>query len=135
MSTKKLLIPTISLVIMAVGAMAVSGQSWNKLGWVKADHKADHATIFCSYANKDVYFHRIKLTISDAPMRFVRVAIVYGNADRREIEFSDTIPAGGETRVFELDGRRHVDHIDFWYESASLGGKNAKVTLLGLPEK
>lgn len=61
--------------------------------------------------------------------------MVYGNGSE-DVQLPDVIPAGGESRAIELGkSGRFIRQVDFWYESASLGGKKSKVTHYALPFK
>ena len=131
MSIKNLLVPILFLMTIAGSVTAVSAQEWVKLGSQKANHKAEHDTIMVM--DWKTAFTKIKLTVADAPVHFYRLRIVFGNGTE-EVQLPDVIPAGGESRVIELGkSGRFIRQVDFWYESASLGGKKAKVTLYGMP--
>jgi len=100
------------------------------LGERSASLAADHDSIGVTAARGD--FRAIKLAVRNAPIRFYRIEVVYGNGVPEKIELRELIPAGGETRVIDLHGgERVIKRVDFWYETKSLGGKRASIRLFG----
>ena len=61
-------------------------------------------------------------------MQFREVKIHFGSGDSQNVELRRVIPAGGESRLIDIEGRgdRVIRSIEFLYDAQSLGGK-AKV--------
>lgn len=66
-------------------------------------------------------------------MDFRRVTIHFANGDDQTVELRATIPAGGESRVIDIDGaNRVIREVEFWYDAKTLGrGGRALVRVLG----
>ena len=66
-------------------------------------------------------------------MDFERVVVHFANGDDQKIELRATIPAGGESRVIDLEGKeRVIRSIDMWYDARTRGrGGSATVRVLG----
>ncbi len=64
---------------------------------------------------------------------FHRVVIHFANGGDQTVEMRDTIRAGGESRVIDVDGRdRVIQSIEFWYDANTVGrGGRATVRVLG----
>jgi hypothetical protein len=129
---RKTLTPFMILLFIAVSTLAVSAQrgQWRELGSREVDYNVDHDTILVTGFKGD--FRKIKLRVSNAPVRFQRVVVTYGNGRSQELAIRSLIRAGGETRAINLPGReRVINKVDLWYESASLRRQKARVTLFG----
>jgi len=131
MHTRKLLITFIVTVLAAAGAAAASAQDgWTRLGEREVSHNLDHDTI-------DVKKHKnhvkeIHLAVRNAPVKFRKVIIHYTDGVNQEVEFLEDVALGHESRSINIEGDGHtIKTIDFWYETDSLGGKKAKVTVYG----
>jgi hypothetical protein len=130
MKVQKSLIPMLVLVFAAFGTIAAYGQSnWVKLGEKDVDHKIDHDTIVASDKG---HIREIHLAVRNAPIKFSRVVINYRDGMKQELEFLEDVAVGHESRSINIEGDGHViKSLDFWYETDSLGGKKAKVTVYG----
>jgi hypothetical protein len=120
------------LLFIASSVATVSAQKkrWRELGSREVDYNVDHDTILVTGFKGD--FRKIKLRVENAPVRFIRVTVTFGNGRSQEIAVRSLIRAGGETRAINLPGReRVINKVDFWYESASLRRQKARVTLFG----
>jgi hypothetical protein len=119
------------MIITAAGASAVSAQkfNWVKLGEKDVDHKVDHDTIS---ADKNDHIKEIHVQVRKAPVKFRRVVINYTDGVKQEVEFLENLAMGHESRSITIEGDGHsIKNIDLWYETDSLGGKKAKVTVYG----
>lgn len=130
MNTKKLLITFIVTGLFAASAAVVSAQGgWIKLGQKDVDHSIDHDTVV---AHKGDHIKEIHLSVTKAPVKFRKVIIHYADGVNQEVEFLEDVALGHESRAINIEGDGHViKTIDFWYETDSLGGKKAKVTVYG----
>jgi len=126
---RKVIVPLVLLFMIMAGATAASAQ-WRKLGQKDVDFHVDHDIFDVTYRKGD--FRKLKIAVKYAPVHFSRVVVTFGNGETQELEFRDVIPAGGETRALDLEGReRIIKNVQFWYESEPVSRKKAKVTLYG----
>jgi hypothetical protein len=117
------------LFFVAAGTVAVSAQ-WRQLGTKEVDYRVDHDTINVGLLRGD--FRRVKLQVRNAPIRIQRMVITYRNGQTQNVQLRNLIRAGGETRAINLSGNeRVIRKVDLWYQSASMGRRKARVTLLG----
>ena len=64
---------------------------------------------------------------------FHRVVLHFGNGDDQKVELRATIPAGGSSRVIDVEGAdRVIKSIEFWYDANTIGrGGKAVVRTMG----
>ncbi len=118
-----------ALVTLDQRLMAQRG--WQYLGEANVDGQADHDVIRVTGA--EGRFRAIRLRVENAPVRFDRVVIHYGNGASEPIMIRSRINPGGETRAIDLPGdRRVIQSVEFWYERASRSPRKPKVRLFGL---
>ena len=128
MILRKSLLPLV-LLLIASAAAAVSAQDWRKLGQKDVDFHIDHDRII---ARDKGGIREIHMSVTKAPVKFQRVVINYRNGEKQEVEFLEDLQMGGQSRSITIEGSgRKIDSIDLWYETNSLGGKKAKVTVYG----
>ncbi len=117
---------------MACAGRARGQGDWTLLGQRQVNDRVDHDQITVTAARGD--FRRIKLTVQRASVDFHRVVVHYGNGADQTIALRNTIPAGGETRAIDLEGRdRVIRSVEFWYDANTARGRRAQVRLLGMP--
>jgi hypothetical protein len=106
----------ISLVALLFGlAAAAEAQPgrWQSLGTAYVDGARDHDVIRV-YARGA--FSALQLGIKGGEIEFQRVVVHFENGGQQELEVRDRIPAGGKTRIIDLNGnRRRIDSVEFWY--------------------
>jgi hypothetical protein len=114
----------------AVRAQPGRGQ-WVLLGQRAVTDRADHDTIVVTGAKGN--FTAVKFEVRRHAVDFHRVVIHFGNGDDQNVELRNTIRAGGESRVIDINGiDRVIRSIDFWYDAKTLGrGGSATVRVLG----
>ncbi len=106
------------------------GRDWVVLGERQVSDRVDHDVIPVSGARGD--FRRIKLTVQRASVDFHRVVVHFGNGGDQTVNLRNTIPAGGESRVIDLDGGdRVIRSIEFWYDANTMRGRHAQVRVFG----
>lgn len=129
MTFRKIFTSFMFVLVIAIATTSVSAQ-WRQLGSREVSDRVDHDSIAVTVMKGD--FRRIRLNISQAPVRFYRMTVTYGNGQTQAIVLRALIRAGGQTRAINLSGNeRVIRKVDFWYEAASLGRKKARVTLYG----
>ena len=123
------------LFIMVSAAWTVEAQrgrpQWVPLGSRTVTDKADHDTITVTGAKGT--FTAVKFEVRQHAVDFHRVVIHFANGGDQNVELRNTIRAGGESRVIDIDGTdRVIRSIDFWYDAKTLGrGGRAVVRVLG----
>lgn len=124
-----LLLVCCMLSLACSGAQNVAGD-WDFLGSRKVNHAVDRDEI--AVTGRDGTFKRIKLLVRDLEVTFRDVKVHYANGDVQDIKLSRKIPAGGETRVIDLNGNnRVIRKVVFWYNTSRVRGKRATVQLYG----
>jgi hypothetical protein len=104
---------------------------WVLLGQTTVDGQRDRDTI--AIGRSEGRFRSIQLRVAGAPVEFQRVVVRYANGTSEEVEFSDYIPAGGQTRAIDLRGDdRVISSVDFLYSKARWRrGARPRVALYG----
>ena len=126
---RKVTVPVLVLAAVGLFVTAASAQ-WREIGSKEVDYNLDHDTMNVTAMKGD--FRRIRIGVSRAPVRFVRIVLTYGNGRTQEIPIRSLIRAGGFSRNIDLQGKeRVINKVGFWYESASLRRQKAVVTLYG----
>ncbi|MCO6477283.1 MAG: DUF2541 family protein [Phaeodactylibacter sp.] len=102
---------------------------WEKLGQRKVNRSLDRDEIVVT--GREGAFRKIKLMVRRSPINMHRCVIHFRNGSAQEVELRNNIPAGGETRVIDIDGnRRIITKVVFWYDTKGLQDK-AVVELWG----
>ncbi len=122
-------------VVMTSSACAVRAQpgggNWVSLGQRNVTDRLDHDTVVVTASRGT--FTAVKFTVQRRAVDFHRVVIHFANGGDQNVELRNTIRAGGESRVIDIDGAdRVIRSIDFWYDTASIGrGQRATVRIFG----
>lgn len=106
--------------------------SWRLIGTTQANFVADHDGI--EVVGPFDNFRKVKLKVTDAPLRLVRMKITYDDGAPDEIPTAIDIPEGGESRVIDLRGvgKRSIRRIDFWYDTRGVLRGRANVSIFGM---
>jgi hypothetical protein len=107
------------------------GNDWVRLGERIVSDKNDHDTITVTAARGT--FTAVKFEVVRHAVDFHKVVIHFGSGDDQNLELRNTIPAGGSSRVIDIDGaNRVIKSIDFWYDAKTIGrGGTATVRAMG----
>ncbi len=110
---------------------AQRGPRWERLGSREVTDGADHDTIVVTA--REGTFNAVQLRVQRRAVDFQRVVIHFANGDDQRLDLRATIPAGGESRVIDIDGaNRVIRSVDFWYDAVTPGrGGRARVTMFG----
>lgn len=105
--------------------------SWQQLGLTTVDFKTDRDVIVVTGADN---FRKLRFHVFDAPVNMLNMHVIYENGEFDNIDLRFLIPAGGESRILDLNGGiRRIKKVEFWYRSQKPGFKGkAKVVLWGM---
>lgn len=105
--------------------------SWQIIGTTQANFSADHDGVVVTGFNN---FRRIKLKVTNAPLRLVKLVVTYQDGAPDNIEIISDIPQGGESRAIDLRGvgQRRIRRIDFWYDTRGILRGRANVTVFAM---
>jgi len=119
------------VVATSASLQAQRARDWALLGERTVTDRGDHDTVVVSGVRGT--FTAVKFEVQRHAVDFQRVVIHFGNGDDQKLELRDTIRAGGETRVIDIEGaNRVIRSIDFWYDANTIGrGGRAVVRALG----
>jgi len=121
----------VHIMVLLVGSLLQAQGKWEVLGQRNVSDRADHDTIAVTRAKGT--FKSIRFEVRRHAVDFERVVVHFANGDDQKIELRATIPAGGESRVVDLEGKaRVIRTIDLWYDAHTLGrGGSATVRVVG----
>lgn len=116
---------------LAVATGAGAGGRWDLLGTAVVSDRVDHDRISVTARQGD--FESIKVKVRGRPVHFLDLKIHFANGDTQDVSLRQVIPAGGETREVDVQGReRVIRSVEFWYEAESRRrGRGARVELYG----
>lgn len=103
---------------------------WDKLGQQKVNFRLDKDEIKVTLVQG--LFTAIKLKVKDGPINMHKCVVHFKNGTKQNVNIRKNIPAGGETRVIQLDGggKRIIKKVVFLYDSKNPRSK-ATVALWG----
>ena len=109
-----------------------SAGQWVLIGQTQADHSADHDGIVVKGPFDK--FRQVKFKVTNAPLNMQKMVITYDNGQPDNMDVSQNIPQGGESRSMDLKGigKRSVRRIDFWYDTKGFLKGKAHVTVFGM---
>ena len=104
---------------------------WEVLGTLAVSDARDHDVLAVT-ARKGT-FRSLKLEVLDRAVQFRSMKLHFANGETQDVELRDVIPAGGESRVIDVEGAgdRVIRTIELRYDAQSLGGKRARVRVYG----
>ena len=135
--TAALSLAALVLILLAAGSVDARprrdrpvGPRWELRGERTVTDKVDHDTLPVTAARGT--FHSLKLEVRGRAVQFHSVKIHFGDGETQDVELRNVIPAGGESRVIDVEGRdRVIRSIEFRYDAQSLLGKKAVVKVYG----
>ena len=119
------------LCLTSVGCASSSRlPGWTLLGERTVNHAVDRDEI--RVGARDGSFRQIKLLVRRRGVTFRDVKVHYANGGVEDISLRRQIPAGGETRALDLNGRnRIIEKVVFFYNTGPRRGPRAVVQLYG----
>lgn len=117
---KRLLLLTLlcgTFVSFTALAPSTSYGPWKLLGKRTVNWSVDHDVIHVTRARGD--WSKIQIKVFRSAVHFRDVKVHFRNGGVQDIKIRKLIPAGGQTRVIDLNGADRVIHrISFWYDTA-----------------
>ena len=103
---------------------------WEKLGSKKVNYGLDRDEIIVTAA--EGRFSKMKLKVKKSAVNMHKLIVHYGNGDSQNVQLKNTIRAGGESRVIDLNGgKRVIKKVVFWYDTKNLANRKAVVEVWG----
>jgi hypothetical protein len=113
-----------------VAPAAAAAKRWELLGTRTVTDRLDHDSIVVTAA--EGRFDAIELRVQRVAVQFHSVTVHFANGEKQEIELRSVIPAGGRSRVIDIEGHdRVIRTVEFWYDAQSLRGRQGVVRLFG----
>lgn len=111
-------------------AASVHPPNWEMLGSRQVKYGVDHDVIMVTA--QEGRFTAVKLMVKRGGINMHKMVIHFGDGSRQDVELRNNIPAGGESRVINLEGeRRVINRVEFWYDTKNLAPGKAVVQLWG----
>ena len=123
-----------ALVAILLG-LAASGAEAGKQGWEPIGEKVvtdriDHDTVVVTHAEGT--FTAVQVRVKQRAVEFRSMTIHFGNGGKQQVDLREVIPAGGKSRVIDVEGGdRTIKAIDFVYDAQALRGGTAVVRVFG----
>ncbi len=77
-------------------------------------------------------FRQLKLRITDGPLKMYDMKVHFDNGGVQDVPLRSLFRQGSETRIIDLDGGlRHLNKIEFWYETKGFRKGKARVAVWG----
>jgi hypothetical protein len=121
---------SILVLLMCFSALFAQTPRWKLLGTRIVNFKTEKDVI--TIGADEGLFTKIKLTVKKSGIHLKDMKVHFSNGDIIDVKIRRIIPAGGETRVIDLPGKkRFIKRVVFWYESTKKNSKRATVRLFG----
>lgn len=103
---------------------------WEKLGERNVNFKVDRDEILVTAS--EGRFTALKIKVRKGAINLHKMVVHFGDGSTQEVETRDEVPAGGESRVINLEGNRRVIHkVVFVYDTKNFADRRAEVELWG----
>lgn len=139
MNARKIQITALALAALFLAALAADARPrrervdrhWEVLGTLTVSDAKDHDVL--AVTSRQGTFRSVKVEVQGRAVQFRSMKIHFANGETQDVELRDVIPAGGESRVIDVEGvgDRVIRTIEFSYDAQSLGGKRARVRVFG----
>lgn len=118
------------LVFNILSMSFVNPPRWEKLGERKVAFRVDKDEIVVTA--REGRFTALKLLVRNADLNMHRFTVHFNNGQTQNVEIRDRIPAGGESRIIDLDGKgRFIEKVVFWYDTQNDENRRSTVELWG----
>ena len=103
---------------------------WEKLGTRQVNFKADRDEI--TVTGREGAFTSLKIKVKNAPINITKMIVHFRNGQKQDIAIRQNIPAGGESRVIDLKGKKRIiKKVVFYYDTKNRARRRATVELFG----
>ncbi|HRC84115.1 MAG TPA: hypothetical protein PK413_00745 [Thermoanaerobaculia bacterium] len=133
--TRRFLVRSLLAAAVLCGLLVGSAQAgpvvgWELLGQRSVTDRLDHDVIPVTAAKGN--FKSLKIKVFVRAVQFHHVTVHFANGENQTIELRNVIPAGGESRVIDVEGYdRVIRSIELTYDAQSLRGRRARVQVWG----
>jgi len=126
-----LLALTLTAALLTAGAALAGKQAgWERLGERHVTDRIDHDEITVTSAKGD--FKALRIRVKGHAVQIHDMKVHFANGRTQDVSLRTVIPAGGESRVIDLEGTdRVIRRVTFVYDAQTLGGRQATVVLFG----
>jgi hypothetical protein len=127
---KKFFASALVMFFMIIGIQAFAQEgTWERVGVRKVSYGVEKDVVMVT--SKKGKFTKLQLKVKDAPVNFRDMKVYFGNGSVQDVSLRNTIPAGGESRVIDLDGgERTIVKIEFIYDTKNNAKKRGTVVVL-----
>lgn len=130
---KKIILALLILAGNAVMAQApkvvVSDKDgWHKIGETTVNFKNETDKVIIVGANR---FRKIKIQVSDAPIRLESFTIVPEHGDSEVVQVGQEFKTPGETKTVDFGKEKSIKRVDFKYKTIGDGNTKGKVAVWG----
>lgn len=120
----------LAVLVLACASAGVADSGWELLGTRKVGRNVDRDEI--RVGAREGTLTRIKLRVRDSGVHFRDLDVHFANGDVQDVAIRRRIPAGGETRVIDLEGQdRVIEKVVLWYNTRAGRRQRATVELWG----
>jgi hypothetical protein len=120
----------VACMVITLAPAADAARGWKQLGSRKVTDRVDHDSISVTASRGN--FTALQVRVKGVAVEFRSMTVHFRNGDRQEVALRRVIPAGGSSRVIDLEGGdRVIRRVDFVYDSQSLRGRSATIRLFG----
>jgi hypothetical protein len=118
------------LLFMFISAAVHAQGGWRFIADKRVGFGVDHDVIVTGNSNDD--FRKLKIRVTDGPLKMYDMKVYFDNGTVQDVSIRTLIRQGGETRVIDLDGGlRHIQRIEFWYETKGFLKGRSRVAVWG----
>jgi hypothetical protein len=105
--------------------------TWEVLGSRTVSDRVDNDRI--EVTERKGTFRAVKVQVERRAVQFRDFKIHFGNGDTQDVAIRDAIPAGGESRVIDIEGPgdRVIRSFTFRYDAQAMRGGQAIIRVLG----
>lgn len=129
-TASSLFLMALALILLASPLAAGKMKGWELLGERQVTDGLDHDVIQVTAGKGD--FRSLKVLVKGHAVQFRSMRVHFGDGSAQNVELRDVIPAGGESRVIDVEGKdRVIRNVEFTYDAQTYRGKRSLIRLLG----
>jgi hypothetical protein len=116
--------------LLPAAAFAARPGRWELIGARAVSDRVETDSIAVTRAKGT--FTALQFRVERRAVQFRSMKIHFANGDTQDVELRDVVPAGGHSRVIDVQGGdRIVRSVEFRYDAQSLSGRPATIKLFG----